>query len=122
MISDKRLEEISTVGKMWCGTPEAPEMAAELLAARAKLAQFQWREITPDDLPQFGHEVIGAASVIPNPWYPNIIVVNDWHERNILSYEGWIARGYRFFRPLAIPSQAIPEIAHSCCTIRKELL
>jgi len=95
----------------WVLASDYDLVEAELAAANRKIADLEWKEITPDSLslPKLGDEVIGEHHIIPNPWYPAISSVTDWHERNLFTAQHWIDRGWHSYRPLNALARAAEE-------------
>lgn len=68
-----------------------------------QMRELQWKPIMPESMPVTGEEILGEHRIIPNPWYPMIEAVTDWHGRNLFKAEDWTEGGWKFHRPLACP-------------------
>lgn len=83
------------------------DIEKQLAEAKATIQRLDWKPITPESLPKMADEAIGEhLRVIPNPYYPNVVSVTDWHERNLYTADRWQERGFTHYRPINPPTVA----------------
>ena len=76
---------------------------APVLAGDGDASEYDWRLITPDDLPGFDDLLLQDMTPPYGAWS-----VTNKHYNYAVSYERWIELGYRWFSKMRVPKDWVP--------------